>query len=108
MINNYDKVYEEYINIIVELHNAHIAFKSRATHDSSLRIKRALAALEDHIFVHRAEIKKFREEYKKEQKRIWQEHKKDIREKKEAKDRRRELRKQRKQNEHTTRTPSSV
>jgi len=97
MINNYDKVYEEYINIAVELHNAHIAFKSRATHESSLRLKRALAVLEDHIFVFRGEIKQFREEYKKDQKRIWQEHKQKIREDKEAKDQRRELRKQRKQ-----------
>ena len=101
MINNYDKVYEEYINIVTELHNAHTAFKSKATHDSSLRIKRALTALEDHIYVFRQEIKKFREEYKKDQKRIWQEHKQEVRNDQAAKDQRRELRNKRKQNVNT-------
>jgi hypothetical protein len=96
MINNYDKVYNEYIELFVEFHNAHMHFKRRPSHESSLRLKRALAAIEAHVSVFRAEIRQFRESYTLEQKKIWQEHKQSLRDKEIARARKRELKNQRK------------
>lgn len=97
MLNNYDKVYSEFIDKVAELHNAHIAFKNKATHEPSLRLKRAISDLQEHMFAYRAEVKIFRDAYKIEQKNLWAEHKKEIREQAEAKARRRENREKRKQ-----------
>jgi hypothetical protein len=97
MLNNYDKVYSEFIDKVAEIHNAHIAFKKNATHEPSLRLKRAITDLQDHMHAYRSEVMSFREAYKIEQKRLWAEHKNQIREKEEAKARRKEDREKRKQ-----------
>ena len=97
MLNNYDKVYSEFLDKVAELHNAHIAFKTKATHEPSLRLKRAITDIENFMAALRGEVMSFREAYKAEQKRLWAEHKKEIREKEEAKSRRREERLKRKQ-----------
>ena len=93
MINNYDKVYSEFIDKVAELHNAHIAFKTKAIHESSLRLKKAIADLQSHMLIYRGEVKKFRDDYKQEQKRLWATHKNNLRAAEEAKARRKELRK---------------
>lgn len=108
MLNNYDKVYSEFIDKVAELHNAHIAFKNKATHETSIRLKKAIASLESHMFVYRGEVKEFRENYKQEQKKLWAEHKNNLKAAAEAKAKRKELREKRKQNEHTTRTTGSI
>lgn len=108
MINNYDRVYSEFLDRVAELHNAHIAFKDKAIHESSLRLKKAIADLEAHMFVYRGEVKQFRENYKQEQRELWASHKNNLRAAEEAKARRKELREKRKQNEHTTRTTGSI
>ena len=97
MLNNYDKVYSEFIDKVAELHNAHIAFKKNATHEPSLRLKRAITDLQDHMHAYRSEVMIFREAYKIEQKRLWVEYKNQLREKEEAKARRKENREKRKQ-----------
>jgi hypothetical protein len=97
MLNNYDKVYSEFIDKVAELHNAHIAFKKNATHEPSLRLKRAITDLQDHMHAYRSEVMIFREAYKIEQKRLWAEYKNQLREKEEAKARRKENREKRKQ-----------
>ena len=97
MLNNYDKVYSEFIDKVAEIHNAHIAFKKNATHEPSLRLKRAITDLQDHMHAYRSEVMIFREAYKAEQKRLWAEHRNQLREKEEAKARRREDREKRKQ-----------
>ena len=97
MLNNYDKVYSEFIDKVAEIHNAHIAFKKNATHEPSLRLKRAITDLQDHMNAYRSEIMIFREAYKAEQKRLWAEHREDLRVKAEAKAQRKAEREKRKQ-----------
>ena len=97
MLNNYDKVYSEFIDKVAELHNAHIAIKKNSTHEPSLRLKRAITDLQDHMHAYRSEVMIFREAYKAEQKRLWAEHRNQLREKEEAKARRKEDREKRKQ-----------
>jgi hypothetical protein len=108
MLNKYDKVYSEFIEKVAELHNAHIAFKTKPTHEPSLRLKRAITDVQDHMYSMRTEVMSFREAYTAEQKRLWAEHREQLRVKEEAKARRREERQKRKNNEHTTRTTGSV
>ena len=97
MLNKYDKVYSEFIDKVAELHNAHIAFKNKPTHEPSLRLKRAITNVQDHMYAMRTEVMSFREAYTAEQKRLWADYKKQLREKEEAKARRKEEREKRKQ-----------
>jgi hypothetical protein len=94
MINNYDKTYQRFLDIVTEIHNAHIAYKIKPTNHTSLRVRKGITAMKNFVVPFRAAIMEAHNDYSMEQRRIWEKHKDKLREKREASAIRKQLKKE--------------
>ena len=96
MLDKYTEIYKEFLDKVTELHNAHIGFTKKPTNKSSLRLRKAISALKEHMNPFRMEVFALQKQYTAIQKQIWLDHKEKIRLKKEAREQRKLLKENKK------------
>jgi hypothetical protein len=60
-INNYDELYSEFLQLVAEAHNAHLAYKRKSTLDTRTRLRKALSDIRYKVVAIRAEIQNIQE-----------------------------------------------
>jgi len=64
-INNYDELYSQFLQLIAEVHNAHLHYKRKSTIESRVRIRKALSRVKEHAITIRMKIQEIQEEKEK-------------------------------------------
>lgn len=101
----YDKLYQEFLDIVTELHNAHISFKHRPVKTAAQRVRKAVFKLQKFIPPYKNLVIRWTREYNIELRKAWKDS---IQKKKEDAKIRKQRPPKRKKNDNNSSTKTTI